>query len=95
MQSLRAVYEGIRKRKILDTVRDMLMRQRGDELLLLLHKQAAYVGVVSVVEEEHESPMGPIVIRIRSKSIQKIIDWLSPRTMDGEPLWSMPVPKDV
>ena len=41
----------------------------------LLNKQAAFSGVVVIVEEEGESPLGPIKITIKNKDIEEIIKW--------------------
>jgi predicted RNA binding protein with dsRBD fold (UPF0201 family) len=41
----------------------------------LLNKQAAFSGIVAIVEEEEESPLGPIKIIIKNKDIEEIIKW--------------------
>jgi predicted RNA binding protein with dsRBD fold (UPF0201 family) len=40
-----------------------------------LNKQAAFAGVVAIVEEEDESPLGPIKITIKNLDIDKIFKW--------------------
>jgi predicted RNA binding protein with dsRBD fold (UPF0201 family) len=41
----------------------------------LLNKQAAFSGVVVIVEEEDESPLGPIKITIKNQDTEEIIKW--------------------
>jgi predicted RNA binding protein with dsRBD fold (UPF0201 family) len=71
----------IRRQGIEGTVRMILMGSAADsQLEFRVNKQTAYVGVLSFVTEGSESPLGPIVFRIRSSDIRSIIDWLSLRT---------------
>ena len=48
-----------------------------DSTWFYLNKQAAFVGIVAICEEEEESPLGPIKVILTSSNIDKIIDWLS------------------
>jgi len=41
----------------------------------LLNKQASFSGVVVIVEEEDESPLGPIKITIKNQDIEETINW--------------------
>lgn len=41
-----------------------------------LNKQVAYAGHVSFCQEEAESPLGPIKVRIESENPRRLIDWL-------------------
>lgn len=47
-----------------------------DNTWFLLNKQAAYSNVVSIVENEEESPLGPIKVTIRGYDLEKINNWL-------------------
>ncbi len=49
----------------------------GDETWFYLNKQAAFVNSVALCEHANESPLGPIKIIIRSKNIERIIEWLT------------------
>jgi len=49
----------------------------GDETWFYLNKQAAFAGSISLCEHDNESPLGPIKVRIRSKNVERIIEWLA------------------
>lgn len=49
----------------------------GDETWFYLNKQAAFASTVSLCEHADESALGPIKITIRSKGIERIIEWLT------------------
>ncbi len=90
------LYELLRRQRILDTARNILMKHsQGDVLNIKLNKQAAYQGYVSFVEDESESPLGPISITISSDKLYEVIDWLAPRTSHGRPLWERDIPRDA
>ena len=57
---------------LLSTVED-----EGIQAVLLLNKQAATVGIAALCDDPNESPLGPIVLRIRSQNILELIDWLT------------------
>jgi predicted RNA binding protein with dsRBD fold (UPF0201 family) len=44
----------------------------------LLNKQAAIAGIAAVIEEEQESPLGPIRVTISCEELDALIDWLVP-----------------
>ncbi len=68
----------IRKERIRDTARDLLNHSVvGDEIIINVNKQAAYVGVLSFAMGEVESPLGPITIRVRASNPQQLIMWLT------------------
>jgi predicted RNA binding protein with dsRBD fold (UPF0201 family) len=49
----------------------------GNETWLYLNKQAAFANTVALCEHANESPLGPVKIVIRSKNIERIIEWLT------------------
>lgn len=49
----------------------------GNETWLYLNKQAAFANSVALCEHANESPLGPVKIIIRSKNIERIIEWLT------------------
>ena len=49
----------------------------GNETSFYLNKQAAFVNSIALCEHANESPLGPIKIIIRSKNIERIIEWLT------------------
>jgi hypothetical protein len=76
--SLMKIYEQARSRAILGVLGRMLEDNMiADTTWFYLNKQAAYVGVVSVCEEEAESPLGPIKIIITSEKLPAIMNWLA------------------
>jgi len=83
-KALQRLYELFRGQQILDTARAMLEEGYfGEEIIIKVHKQVAYVGKVNFNEE---SPLGPITIIIRTKNPQRLMKWLAPRTKDGVPI---------
>lgn len=76
-ESLSKIYEHARSRAILGVFRRVLEYNTiANSTWFYLNKQAAYAGIVSVCEEEAESPLGPIKITITSNHLPSIIDWL-------------------
>jgi len=57
----------------------MLLNNRvADSTSFLLNKQAAATGIVVVIEEDQESPLGPIRITLDCEELDVLIDWLVP-----------------
>lgn len=95
LSSLSKLHRALREERILDAARKYLRRGlQDDRLQFMLHKQAAFVGRVTFVDDERESPLGPITFTIFHKDLEAIIDWLAPRTSKGRPLWDHPTPED-
>jgi predicted RNA binding protein with dsRBD fold (UPF0201 family) len=60
-------------------LRRMLIDNRiSNTTWFLLNKQAAAAGIVVVIEDESESPLGPIRVKVVSDELDKIIEWLAP-----------------
>lgn len=75
--------ELIRNSRILDAARGVMIRGRqGNRTTFRLHKQAAYAGKISFLEEE--VPLGTIEVTIESSDIDAVIDDIAPKTIDGE-----------
>ncbi|AWR97674.1 hypothetical protein DFR86_09015 [Acidianus sulfidivorans JP7] len=95
LRSLEKLHKALREERILDVARKYLRKgMSSDSITFMLHKQSAAVGVVSFVDDEKESPLGPIVFYIEYKKPEEVIDWLAPRTSKGIPLWDNPIPED-
>ena len=78
-ESLNTIYEHIRSRAALGVLRKALLDNRiTDATWFLLNKQAAYAGIVALVEDERESPLGPIRVSIDCEELDTLIDWLVP-----------------
>lgn len=71
------IYEQIRSRRVMGVFRKALLNNMtGNSTWFYLNKQAAYVGIVSICEEESESPLGPIKVTLRSSDLESVINWL-------------------
>jgi predicted RNA binding protein with dsRBD fold (UPF0201 family) len=76
---LAILYEQVRSRSAMGVLRRMLLDNRaGDSTRFLLNKQAATAGIAAVIEEEQESPLGPIRVTISCEELDALIDWLVP-----------------
>ena len=79
IESLRTIYEQIRSRSAMGVLRRMLLNNRvADSTCFLLNKQAAATGIVVVIEEDQESPLGPITVTLDCEELDALIDWLVP-----------------
>ncbi|MET1160170.1 MAG: RNA-binding domain-containing protein [Thermoprotei archaeon] len=78
-KALEKLYELIRIEQIIPATRNYLLRNtRGNTITIMLHKQAAYMGKISLVDSDRESPLGAIRIIIEHANPREIIDWLAP-----------------
>jgi predicted RNA binding protein with dsRBD fold (UPF0201 family) len=57
--------------------RQLLLNSEGRRTSLMLNRQAAAAGVVSVCGSPDESPLGPIYAVIESDRLDVVIDWLT------------------
>lgn len=75
---LQKFHDQLRDRKVRDSARRLLFRRRdGDGVSLLLNRQAAFKGIAVLCDQEDESPLGPLVLTLRSRELDRIIDWLT------------------
>ena len=93
--SLQPLHDKLRKQRILDTARNIMLRglRRENTIVLRLNKQAAYQGIVSFIDSDLESPLGGITLTIVGDNLEDVVDWLAPRTARGRPLWERPPPR--
>jgi predicted RNA binding protein with dsRBD fold (UPF0201 family) len=78
--SLRILKDQFRDRHVRAAARRLLLTNYDEgalQTVLLLNKQAATVGIAALCDDPSESPLGPIVLRIRSANLRELIDWLS------------------
>lgn len=95
LKSLQKFHDALREEKILDAARKYLKKgMTNNSISFMLHKQAAAIGVVSFVDDERESPLGPISFYIEHRNPIEVIDWLAPKTAKGQPLWENEIPED-
>ena len=94
LKSLEKLHRLLRVEKILDAARSMLRRGvEGGRLVFYLHKQAAYVGRISLVSGDHESPMGAIRVVVEHPEPRLVVDWLAPPTARGRPVFERDMPE--
>jgi len=73
------IYEQVRSRSAMGVLRRMLVDNRsGQSTWFLLNKQAATAGIAVIIEDEQESPLGPIRITINCEELDAVVDWLVP-----------------
>jgi len=79
VQPLFALRDQARYRRVMAALRRLLMENRaGNRTHVYINRQAAYVGRISFIEDEDESPLGPIVLRLESEDLDSLINWLVP-----------------
>lgn len=77
IMSLHHIRVGVRSKSSLGVLRKLLDWNRsGNVTWFYLNKQAAYGGVISLVEQYEESSLGPIKVTITSNDLDKLIEWL-------------------
>jgi len=77
IDSLLKIHEVISSRNTQKTYRRHLNRNLiDDSTWFYLNKQAAFSNVIALCDEADESPLGPIKIILKSKNIEKVIEWL-------------------
>ena len=78
-EPLAVLYEQVRSRSAMGVLRRMLVDNRaGDSTWFLLNKQAAAAGIAVVIEDEQESPLGPIRVTISCEELDTLVEWLVP-----------------
>jgi predicted RNA binding protein with dsRBD fold (UPF0201 family) len=83
--ALDRLHQLLRLQMILDSARSIMQRGRqGNVVRFMLNKQVAMVGKVSFTDGE--SPLGPIVVTLEAPDVERLIDYLAPRTREGKPI---------
>lgn len=81
MRALQYLKDQFRDRRVRAAARRLLLSNQGEEngltTFLLLNKQAATVAIGALCDDPKESPLGPIVLRMRSEKLQSVIDWMT------------------
>ena len=81
IESLSRIFEIIHNRRIKTAYRRILNQNLSENSTwFYLNRQAAYVDVIALCNEEDESPLGPIEIILDSQQIEHVIDWLTSYT---------------
>ena len=90
---LTGIHYMIRKEEIIDTAKSAFLEKLSDdgcETAVLLNKQAAFMKRLSFPADLE--PLGSIRLEIRTetpKDMLKLIDWLTPPTKDGVPIFEL------
>lgn len=78
IKSLQFLKDQLRDRRVRSAARRLLLSNMGNEdshqTHLFLNKQAATVGIAALCDDPSESPLGPIILRIRSQELQNVIN---------------------
>jgi len=78
-EALMKLYNLIRIEQIDPAVRSYLLRNvHGNRITICLHKQAAFMNKISLIDSDRESPLGAIRIEIEADNPYELIDWLTP-----------------
>lgn len=85
VESLDRLHQLLRQQAVRDSARSVMLRNRRDNVVrFMLNRQVAFVGKVSFTGGE--SPLGPIVVMLEAPDIERLIDYLAPRTREGKPI---------
>ena len=77
---LKNLYEIFRNKQTTHIARKVLLRNSKDNISrILFNKQAAVVNSIVICEKTNESPLGPIVMEIKTENIEEFIDWFVPK----------------
>lgn len=80
-ESLRFIKDQFRDRRVRAVARRLLLsnggKENGESTFLLFNKQVATVSIAVLCEDPSESALGPIVLRIRSRRLRDVIEWLT------------------
>jgi predicted RNA binding protein with dsRBD fold (UPF0201 family) len=83
-QALRKLFTRFREQRTVEAARKLFYRHiKGNSTRVFFHKQGAFQGVLHFSMEEGESPLGPIMVEIVVDDIERVLNWLVPRTEDG------------
>lgn len=76
LEVLKKIKEQIRSRYTLGVLKKVLFNNYEHDITwILLNKQAAFSGIVAIVENDDESPLGSIKISIKNYEVEKINEW--------------------
>jgi hypothetical protein len=74
---------------MLDTARQVFFHSiLGNKTTLYLNKNAASMGRFSFLERDNQPPLGAIYFTLISGNLEQVIDYVAPRTANGEPIFS-------
>ncbi len=84
--ALQGIFIGLRSQRIVESARKHLMGRRTENgVSFMLHKQGLFVQRFHFCHSPEESPMGPVWINIKSDDITRLLEYLVPHTVKGQP----------
>jgi predicted RNA binding protein with dsRBD fold (UPF0201 family) len=87
LEELQIFGDWVRELRLLDTVRERLIRSiTGNITALYFNRQAAAMDRIALVDLNDEPPLGPVVLQIVSDSLMFVADKITPRTWKGKEL---------
>jgi predicted RNA binding protein with dsRBD fold (UPF0201 family) len=79
LEVLNTIYNQVRDRSISSVLRRLLLSNLDQtSTWFYINKQVSTQGIVVLVDDEYESPLGPIRITLKSDNIDRVIEWLCP-----------------
>ena len=79
LEVLNTIYNQVRDRSISSVLRRLLISNLHQfSTWFYINKQVSTMGIVVLVDDEFESPLGPIRITLKSNNIDRVIEWLCP-----------------
>jgi predicted RNA binding protein with dsRBD fold (UPF0201 family) len=79
IHALHHIRVGVKSRFTAGVLRRLFENNRSNnKTWFLLNKQAAYSGVIAIVESSDESTLGPILVTIDSRDLDHVLKWLVP-----------------
>lgn len=79
-KDLETIYDRIRDKQIIPVVRRLFRNNsKNNKTRVYINKQAAFINNIVFCDRADESPLGPIVVTIKTNNVEEFIDWISPR----------------
>ena len=79
LHALHHIRVGVKSRFSAGVLRRLFEYNRSNnKTWFLLNKKAAYSVVIAIVESSVESSLGPIMVTITSRDLDRILEWLVP-----------------
>ncbi|MCJ7636566.1 MAG: hypothetical protein MUO21_03670 [Nitrososphaeraceae archaeon] len=79
LEVLNTIYNQVRDRSISSVLRRLLLSNLDQSSTwFYINKQVSTQGIIVLVDDEFESPLGPIRITLKSNNIDRVIEWLCP-----------------
>ena len=78
LEALTKIYNILRRERIRDAARTALLHGLDRRSVsFCLNKQVSFAGHVSFSQEEAESPLGPIRVKIECENPREVVHWLT------------------